>query len=206
VGAALRFLPCLAEARTKEGPVGEESLRLDRLRAGDRATWAFLINRLSAEIEARARRLVRDDELDDFLQHLWEHLFASRAQFQGAADSPAGAFQVFRAWAHTATERQARNWRRGEGSRRRGEPVSQDAEAPWAGPLSVLLAAELRELVRALPDDQRLIVELHVWDGEPFTEIAERGQAGDARLPRDRETVSKRYHAALRELQRRLGP
>jgi RNA polymerase sigma-70 factor (ECF subfamily) len=95
------------------------------------------------------------------------------------------------------------DWLRRQGARRESEErllrELNVARQPVADPDTALLARSFTDAMKELPDDQRTVVQLKLWEGLTFEEIAE-AQG----IPLN--TAASRYRYALDKLRTLLRP
>ena len=103
------------------------------------------------------------------------------------------------AWMFRAVRNAAIDQARSASRRRQRERIVADARRQWFEPLPAPLldAAEVEQLVRGLPIDQREIIVLRIWGELGFAQIAKVMQLGLA-------TVHDRYVSALEQMRNTL--
>lgn len=135
-----------------------------------------------------------ESEAKDLLQELFLKLHQ-----QGL---PAGLHSE-RAWLTRIAHRLCIDWLRGQGARQRAE--SESAELPGrlfqteSDPDTAAFANSVESALNELPPEQRSIVQLKLWQGLTFDEIA---QAQDISA----NTAASRYRYAIEKLRTLLSP
>jgi len=142
---------------------------MQRLRDGDRAALAELMERHQARLLARAYRfLARGDAAEDVAQEAFLRVFRAAPQWRPEAR--------FTTWLYRLTANLW--WARRRQAARRQRGVAQVRPPDDAAPSEPDLerrerAARVQAAVAALPDRQRLAVVLHRYQGLSHREIAE---------------------------------
>lgn len=175
----------------------EERLRIERARGGDgpdaRAAFEALVRAHQGAVYGLAMRMVRDhDEADEIAQRTFVRAWSSLRAFEGRSS--------FRTWVLTICANLCRNHHR-DRARFRDEPAPElvAEEAPAGERLErAEVLARLQEAVAALPARQREVVELRVYQGLPFREVA-----GALSITENNAKVS--FHHAVKALRARLG-
>jgi len=165
-------------------PQGEtESDLLDRLRAGDEAAFAHLVDTLHGPLLAFARTFTRSESLaEDIVQETWVAVIKGLASFAGRSALRTWVFGILANRARTMAAREARRelslgdalgdaggleWRPGMG--RSG--LWEQSPQPWEGldPSELYQSEEALQVVRAaldgLPENQRRCVLLRDVEG-----------------------------------------
>ena len=183
---------------------------LERARAGDRAAWARLFDRVAndeaegAALHAMARRVLpRSDRARDFvdsldlLQSALKDGWLDASRFEGSNE------REFYAWMRTIIRRKlsrATRRRRPAIGLETGEVAEAGGRSGSSEGLGELIRSEERErlmgAIRALPDDQRAVLTLRL-KGRSAPEIAEL-------LSLSPEAVRKRESRAAAQLRKIL--
>jgi RNA polymerase sigma-70 factor (ECF subfamily) len=169
--------------------VEDETVLLDRLRAGDETAFEELVARHDGALRRVCRSMVRSDALvDDVVQETWLGVVRGLNAFEGRSSLRTW---IFRILVNTARTRAARDARSVPFSALESEqapavePAAFDAEGRWVSapsrletdPESHLLSRELREgLLRAvdgLSSDQRAVITLRDLVGLSAGEVCE---------------------------------
>ena len=199
-------------------PPLDEPLLLARLRAGDDAAFAELVERHGGRMLAVARRLLRDDEeARDAVQEAFVAAFRGLARFEGHA--------LLGTWLHRIVVNAALMRLRRRKSRPE-EPIEtllptflEDGHAtepsvPWEENAEQLLArAEVRELVRRaidrLPESHRTVLVLRDLEeldgGEVASLLGITPNAVKIRLHRARQALRGLLDPQLRPPSREVG-
>ncbi|MFD2093169.1 RNA polymerase sigma factor [Blastococcus deserti] len=173
----------------ERAPVPPEEELLDRLRAGDAAAFAAVVDAWSPVMLSVARRYVHDRHAaEDVVQEAWLGVISGIGRFEGRSSVRSWAFSIV---INRAKSRFARDTRlvsspeltgsptsgptvdparfRGPDDAYPGHWTSTGAPRPWDQPENGLLNREVRErLERALaelPERQRLVVQLRDVQG-----------------------------------------
>ncbi len=158
---------------------------------------AELYDRHAPQVYALARRILRDaSDAEDVVQEVFTQAWRTAARYEHDRGSVAG-------WLLMMTRTRAIDRVRA----RQARPISDPSLSPDVLPAvqpqvhDMLLAAEqaavVRDAIRALPDAQRMALELAYYEGLTQAEIAER-------LAQPLGTVKTRMRAALGVLRARL--
>ena len=142
---------------------------LERHRAGERGAFDELVRRHQRALWRVARRYVKNDaDASDVVQQAFVRAFRAVDAFRGAA--------TVRSWLFRITINAALNHLRDHG-RERPDEIAEDALTTTATGSHNIEAAQdkdkLRAAVAALPDKQRMVLELRVFDDLSFREVAE---------------------------------
>jgi RNA polymerase sigma factor (sigma-70 family) len=164
-----------------------------------------------------------DESTADLAQAAWLRVWESLGQFRGPGDGETGEAQtlaMFRAWVlqivrrlgmNAVRDRQAEHRRPPGRLQRLDAAPAGDSTTAWGrdlphaadpSPSARVEADEQAERIRTaldrLDDEDRQIVRLRFLEGMSLRQIA-------TRLGRNHEHVRRRFHAALRLLERELG-
>jgi RNA polymerase sigma-70 factor (ECF subfamily) len=201
--------------------VEDESVLLDRLRAGDEKAFEELVARHDGPLRRVCRSIVRSDALvDDVVQETWLGVVRGLKSFEGRSSLRTWIFRILMNTARTRAARDARSvpFSALESEEAPAvEPAAFDAEGRWVSapsrlefdPETRLLSRELREeLLRAidrLPPDQRAVITLRDLVGLSAGEVCELLDLTDGNqrviLHRARSRVRAALHP-LREVTR----
>lgn len=141
---------------------------MDAYVAGDRAAFEQLFHRYAPRLTRMLRRDVRrDEDVADLVQQTFLQLHRARRDFRSGA--------TVRPWLYTIALNLKRQYFRRAGRRsetsydadKHGEPVSRARDADDA-----VADAQLRRVLRQLPENQRIVIELHWFEGLSFHEVA----------------------------------
>lgn len=167
---------------------------IERARGGDARAFEELVRRHQRPVYGLAMRMLRDpDDADDIAQktfvRAWNHL----KEFEGRAS--------LRTWLFRICMNLCRNHHRDHRRFVDVDPESVEPAEEAAG--SERLEREqrlelLREAVAALPEKQRMTVELRVYQGLPFKEIAEA-------LSTTENAAKVNFHYAVKSLKAKVG-
>lgn len=153
---------------------------IDRMQQGDRAARRELLERSCRRLRLLTARLLHGSfptvqarhEVDSVVHETWLRL----QQTLETAQPPTVA-DFFRLAAHKIRQvllDMVAKQRRGDG--REGQPLASGSLAPREGntynPTQLAMWSEFHERAAALPDDERIIFELHHYLGLPQAEIA----------------------------------
>jgi RNA polymerase sigma-70 factor, ECF subfamily len=171
------------------GDAGDGAL-LERLRRGDRAAFASLVDRHAGSLLRVAGALLRDPAAaEEVVQETWVALLTGLAGFEGRASLRTWLFRVLVFKARTRFHRDGRLVPFSALVRDEDRPAAVDADelaadrgqAPLTGgwtdtdPEQLALAAETREAIeaaiQALPDAQRAVLTLRDVEGLETDEI-----------------------------------
>ncbi|MBL8929014.1 MAG: sigma-70 family RNA polymerase sigma factor [Kineosporiaceae bacterium] len=174
-----------------------DALLVARLAAGDDHALAEVYDACAASVYAVALRVVREvSAAQDVVQEVFVQLWTGPERYDAAAAPLRTYLMVLaRSRALDAVRADARRAARQERHHR------LSADAPPPPPDDEVAAREaarlVREAVRALPDDQRRLVELAYFQGNSYREAA-------AALGVPEGTAKSRLRAALASLERLL--
>lgn len=198
--------------------ITEDDGLVDRLRAGDEASFATIVRAWSPAMMRVARAHVRSDATaEEVVQEAWVGVLRGLHLFEGRAS--------LRTWVFRILLNTARRRGRGEAvlmAELEGPTVDPDrfrdqtdrypggwreSSAPaWWGPESRVLSAELRTLLtRALtelPERQRAVVELRDVHGFPAPDVCELLDL----TPANQRVLLHRGRARLRDLLEQAAP
>jgi RNA polymerase sigma-70 factor (ECF subfamily) len=168
---------------------GDDAL-LERLRRGDRAAFASLVDLHAGSLLRVARALLRDPAAaEEIVQETWVALLTGLAGFEGRASLRTWLFRVLVNKARTRLQRDGRMipfsaLSRDEDPAEASGPGELAAEGAWgslpgggteADPEQLALGAETREAIEAairqLPDAQRAVLTLRDVEGLETDEI-----------------------------------
>jgi RNA polymerase sigma-70 factor (ECF subfamily) len=178
----------------QETALPPDALLVDRLRAGDDAAFAALLDAWSSGMHRVARGFVATaDSAAEVVQDTWLAVIQGLPGFEGRSSLKTW---VYRILVNTARRRGGRESRtvpwssltadderptvdpsrfRGPGQPYEGHWI--DWPAPWPGPEDATLAAEVRAraaaAVAALPDRQRVVITLRDVEGYEPAEVCE---------------------------------
>ena len=155
--------------------IDDELLR--KIHAGDRAVFSSLVREHQRSVFFTAMRLSSGDEASarDIVQKAFLQAWAHREKFRGQAS--------FKTWllritTNVAKNEQRRAWRRreftpGEGTEEDFEPLTPEAETSFDVLASKRAREFLRDAVESLPQRQREIALLRIYEDLSFVEVAE---------------------------------
>ena len=180
------------EERKVEAP-GDDVL-VARFRAGDAGAFDMLVKRHQRALYFLARRYVGNDaDAQDVAQRALVQAFTQLAALRDQ--------RSFRFWIYKTAANLALNVLRDR------KPQAQLADDTIATPaaqaaIDPLVVDErqkqLRAAVASLPPQQRLVVELRVYEELPFAEVAEVAGCSE-------ESARVNYHYALKRLRQRMN-
>ena len=164
--------------------------------AGDDAAFEALFARYGAVLFRVARRhLETEDQAREVAQEVFVRVHAARHDFRQGAR--------FRPWVMTITMNLCREyWRKKKRRKTHSDDTLDRREAPAAerGPIETRQRAELlRSALEALPESQRVVVELHWFQDLPFAEVAKIVGSSEG-------AVRVRAHRAYKTMKARLAP
>lgn len=175
-------------------PDGDDEPRwIERARAGDGRAFEALVRRHQKPVYGLAMRMLRDhDDADDIAQRTFLRAWDNLAGFEGRCR--------FRTWLFRICMNLCRNHHRDRARFADGDvPEGAAEEAIGAARLErEQLLDRLRDAVSTLPPKQRATVELRVFQGLPFKEIA-------AALETTENASKVSFHLAVRSLKSKLG-
>ncbi len=172
---------------TEESEPGDEEL-VARFRAGDAAAFDALVRRYQRPIYWLALRYVGSDaDAKDVAQRAMVQAFVKLKQLREGGS--------FRAWVYRTAANLALNVVR---DRKPQAELREDVAATAREPLIEPILGEeaqrrLRAAVTQLPPQQRLVVELRIYEELPFADVAEIAECSE-----DAAKVS--FHHALKKL------
>lgn len=143
---------------------------------GDRVAFEALFRRFAPQLKGMARRQLRSEELArDLVQQTFLHVHRARNDFRhGSRVRP----WLFTIATNLVREHYRRTGRRPETSYEEAREDRPSLE-PSVEPVDLaelesirLDERRLREALGRLPDNQRLVIELHWFQGHPFPEVA----------------------------------
>jgi RNA polymerase sigma-70 factor (ECF subfamily) len=177
-----------------DGEADPDRVLLERHRAGDRGAFDELVRRHQRALWRVAQRYVRNEaDAADVVQQAFVRAFRAIDMFRGAA--------TVRSWLFRITINAALNHVRDHG-RERPDEISDDALTARPEGSLRLEAAEahdrLRAAVAALPDKQRAVLELRVFDELSFREVAELADCTE-------NAAKVNFHYAVKRLRQLLG-
>lgn len=177
-----------------DSPIDDEALAR-RLRQGDRAAFASLVQQHQRTVFALAWRYVRiEEDAKDVTQAVFVKAWQGAAQFRG--DS------TLRTWLCRIAVHLSLNWLRDHGKVR--SVALQEDMLPTTGPRALELdeaetAAQLHSAVATLPEKQRMAVELRVHEGLSFREIGDIAGCSE-------DAAKANFHHGLKKLKGLLRP
>jgi RNA polymerase sigma-70 factor (ECF subfamily) len=187
------LLPPLAARLTDDadevGPDPDADL-VARAQVGDGPAFAALVRRYQGRLLGLARRYLGDGpEAEDVAQQAFVQAFKNLGQFRGEAR--------LGTWLYRITVNLAKNALRARPSPEAAGSAAAEPLAPAT--LDPEEQRRLRQAVRQLPEKQRLVVELRIWQELSFREIAE--VAGGSE-----ESAKVSFHHAIKRLRSWLLP
>jgi len=194
VNAVLSLMGEVIDDAPGDGAVDPDRELVERHRNGERGAFDDLVRRHQRALWRLARRYVKNDaDAADVVQQAFVRAFRAVDGFRGAAS--------VRSWLFRITINAALNHLRDHG-RERPDEIAEEALSARAEGSVRLEAAEahdrLRTAVAGLPDKQRTVLELRVFDDLSFREVAE--------LAGCTENAAKvNFHYAVKRLRQLLG-
>lgn len=185
------------EERPTEGAAITDQVAVDRVRAGDRDSYAILVRRHAAAAHRAAVIFGAGPDAEDVVQVAFVKAFEALPHCRDGA--------AFRPWFLRIVINEAKNARRSAGRRWSATErlatldVQLDGPDPATSMLSSERRAELIVAIRGLPVQQQRVIACRF-----LLELDERETATALGLPAG--TVKSRLHRALRRLQRELSP
>jgi RNA polymerase sigma-70 factor, ECF subfamily len=178
---------------------GEEAARADArlvaaIAAGDREALAALYHRFSGSLLAVAQRILGERrEAEDLLHDVFLEVWRQAGQFDPARGT-------VRAWLLIRMRSRSLD-RKKSAAFSRGVPLEQQPEEARTTAYDALAPDRgvVRRALAALPEEQRVVLELGYFEGLSSTEIA-------ARISAPVGTVKSRVAAALTRLRSGLAP
>jgi RNA polymerase sigma-70 factor, ECF subfamily len=170
-----------------------DDLLVARFRAGDSAAFDLLVKRHQRALYFLARRYVGNDaDAQDVAQRALVQAFT---QLSALRDQ-----RSFRFWIYKTAANLALNVLRDR--KPHAELADDTIAAPMTPEIDPLVLDErqkqLRAAVASLPPQQRLVVELRVYEELPFAEVAEIAGCSE-------ESARVNYHYALKRLRQRMN-
>ena len=166
---------------------------IERARSGDGRAFEELVRRHQRPVYGLAMRMLRDhDEADEIAQktflRAWDHL----ADFEGRC--------ALRSWLFRICMNLCKNHHRDRARFVDAAPPDEPAEEAVGSERleREQVLEKLREAVASLPPKQRATVELRVYQGLPFKEVA-------AALETTENASKVSFHLAVKNLKSRLG-
>lgn len=161
---------------------------------GDKSAFRELFDRYAPVVARVIRRgIARQDVARELVQETFLQVHRARADYDPS--------RPLRPWVTTVAMNVRRDYlrriqRRPEGALADGREA--DPAAVGADPLAAAEARSVREVVAQLPDNQRVVIELHWFEGLSFSEVASvLGMNGSA--------VKVRAHRAYKRLRELLA-
>jgi len=193
VNAVLALVGNVTDA-TADGEADPDRALVERHRAGERGAFDELVRRHQRALWRVAQRYVKNEaDAADVVQQAFVRAFRAVDTFRGAAS--------VRSWLFRITINAALNHVRDHGRERPDEIADDALTARPEGSLR-LEAAEahdrLRAAVAALPDKQRAVLELRVFDELSFKDIA-------VALDTTEGAAKVNFHYAVKRLRQLLG-
>lgn len=182
------------EIDAAHGPLDADLV--DRVRSGDEGALATLVRRHQDVAFRVALGVVADDDLAaDAVQNAWIHAMRAIDRFRGDAR--------FRTWFLSIVVNEARTLVRARARRREQaiDPVTQLGDTAVSPERQAVVRDEADRAarhLRALPEKQRLAVQLRIHEGLSFREVGEaiRSSEGAARV---------NYHHGIRKLREMMN-
>ena len=187
------------------GPDDPDGELVEAWRGGQSAAFAEIVRRHQRGLFALARRYLRDDdEAQDIVQLTFVRAFKALGEFRGGSQ--------LRTWLYRIAVNGALNRLR-DGRTRRAEPlddalpaVEREAAAraqakepePLRGVLGAEAGARVRAAVARLPEKQRLVLELRVYQDLSFKEVAVVAACSE-------NAAKVNFHHAVKRLKQWLG-
>ena len=165
-----------------EGPDDQELVA--RFRRGDRGAFDALVRRHQRSIYWLALRYVGNDaDAKDVAQRALVQAFVKLRQLRDAGS--------FRAWVYRMAANLALNVVR---DRKPQAPLGDELVAPTREPLvEDEKQRRLRQAVTQLPPQQRLVVELRIYEELPFADVAEIAECSE-------DSAKVNFHHAMKRL------
>ena len=148
--------------------VDEDEALIERFRAGDRRAFDDLVRKYQRPLFFLARRYVKnDDDAKDLAQRAFVKAFQGLSRLRGAG--------AFRSWLYKIVSNLALNHLRDYAR------LTPDSEAGVNVPVDAVGTgrmeqsqeqARMRRAIEDLPPKQRLVLELRVYEGLSFREVA----------------------------------
>jgi RNA polymerase sigma-70 factor (ECF subfamily) len=179
----------VADDQAPEDAAARDRAAVARFLAGDRTAFSELVRRYQRPIVSLALRYVADPaHAEDIAQRAFVRAFQKLGGFRG--DAP------FRAWVFRIAINLSLNHLRSR-TRAREAPLAAVEAQDRAEPVDFRAAQKVRAAVAALPPKQRMAVELRMWEGMTFQEVAEVMRSSE-------DSAKANYHHALRRLRAAL--
>jgi RNA polymerase sigma-70 factor (ECF subfamily) len=182
----------MAAVQTRPEPEPGDGDLVLRARAGDEDAFAALVHRYQPAIYRFLARRLGVDEARDATQGAFLRAFLSLDKL--------GRPESFRPWLYRIAANLAASTHRARRELASPDLDERSGEGPLPG--AAFLERErrlrLRALIAALPERQRLVVELRVHEELPFAEIAEVAGITES-------TAKVTFHHAVRRLRQRLA-
>jgi RNA polymerase sigma-70 factor (ECF subfamily) len=185
------------EGRPTDNADVSDQVAVDRVRAGDRDSYAVLVRRHAAAAQRAAVIFGAGPDAEDVVQVAFVKAFEALPRCRDGA--------AFRPWFLRIVINEAKNAKRSAGRRWSATERLAAIDVPLAAPdpaastLSGERRAELLAAIRRLPVPQQRVIACRF-----LLELDERETATALGLPAG--TVKSRLHRALRRLQRELSP
>ena len=184
-------------ATLRTGQPDADTRLVSRLAAGEIDAAGELYDRYAGQVYALARRILRNDgDAEEVVQDVFSQAWRTARRFEAARGSVIG-------WLLVIARTRAIDRLRARQSRpdAAGDAYPETIAAPGPAPSDTLLsneqAARVREALIALPETQRVPLELAYYEGLTQPEIA-------ARLTEPLGTIKTRMRTALKTLRERL--
>ena len=164
-----------------------------RAQAGEEDPLRLLVERWNVRLRRHALRLTDDPEgAAEVMQEAWLAIVRGLRRLEDPA--------CFRRWAYKIVSRRSADWVRSrQANRSRTEPLIEDPVATQHETTKDDLQSRLRESMRSLPQQDRVILGMRYVDAIPILEIAEV-------LGIPAGTVKSRLHYARARLKNALEP
>jgi len=208
--------------KTPRETAAADALALERLRAGDRAAFAALVERHGGALLRVARSLVRDHAVaEEVVQETWMGVLTGIDSFEGRSSLRTWLFQILVNKARTRFVREGRTVPfsalagAGDGESAAVDPALFDAREGWReppdawteeNPERLAIGAETRAAIEAgiqeLPDAQRAVMTLRDIEGLETEEIC---NLLAITVTNQRVLLHRARAKVRRALERRLG-
>ena len=183
----------------RSGSSDADARLVSRLAAGELEAVSELYDRYAPQVYALARRILRNEgDAEEVVQDVFSQAWRTAARFEAARGSVIGWLLVI-ARTRAIDRLRARQSRPDTAAEAYPELMASSAPAPPDTLLSNEQAARVREALVALPETQRIPLELAYYEGLTQSEIA-------ARLTEPLGTIKTRMRSALMTLRERLRP
>jgi len=171
----------------------DDVLAVRRLRAGDREAFAQVYERYKGDVLALVSTMLgRQEEAWDVLHDVFVSLARNAPRLWPTSDLKR---YLLTAAANKARDRLKRRTHAATDLDAAPEPPGPPAEEPSRVVSTEEEAHRLRQAVASLPEEQRIVIALHVYGGLSFREIAAGEEVSE-------NTVQSRYRYALEKLRR----